>query len=639
MFVDGVLMSEASPVGPLREGNTEPCLIGAESVGANIKAGWKGQIDHVAIWNRALSDAEIEGLSGGAERIAAARKRSDAGARTFTADKRYLVFPCSRGLGGQNKVFINGDGKPYMSVYDALIASSNPDHWRCIDLKLMQGKTLSVKIEGPNAAGIELVKMSDTMPGKYPVYQEPGRPKVHFSPIRGWLNDPCGMIYYEGTWHFYYANSRFNNVMAGPNNAWGHATSTDLLHWEEQPIFLTPIRRECSFWTGGAAVDVENTTGLGRPGKPAIVYSANCGNDTPHDFTQCVFVSTDGGMTAIRNPEMMYKPLPKEDSRRGGGTRDPMILWYAPEKKWVMVFVNTPPGRSEGFYFYESRDLKNWAEISVFENTKLDCPNIFQIPVDGNKADMRWVMWPGGTCYWIGKFNGKAFVPDDNRRFRTHYGQFNTSQVFANGPDGRVVQIGWAHCCNYDAEFSQMASFPLELSLRTTPEGLRLYADFVPELAKLRSQGSRQKDVVVKAGTPLKIGDISQPAEIIAEFEPGSASRVTFTGAELNITWNAQRQELRVKEVSLPAGKPEAAYWEYDGRPENINLTPKNGRVVLHILLDIPSVEVVSGGGESYSIKGRDYRKLGAKSPMEIRVDGGDVTFSRLEVYPLQSIH
>jgi len=105
--------------------------------------------------------------------------------RTFKADKRYLVFPCSRGLRGQNKVFINVDGKPYMSVYDALIAASNPDHWRCIDLKLLQGKMLSVKIEGPDAAGIELVKTSDSIPGKYPVYREPGRPKVHFSPIRG----------------------------------------------------------------------------------------------------------------------------------------------------------------------------------------------------------------------------------------------------------------------------------------------------------------------------------------------------------------------------------------------------------------------------------------------------------------------
>jgi fructan beta-fructosidase len=546
-------------------------------------------------------------------------RAGDDGTRTFMADKRYLVFPCTRGHSGQNKVFISVDGKPYLSQFDALIASSDPDHWRCIDLKLLQGKALSVKIEGPNAAGIELVKTSDTIPGKYPVYREPGRPKVHFSPIRGWLNDPSGMIYYQGTWNLCYANTRFNNVMAGPNNAWGHATSTDLLHWEEQPLFMTPLRGECSFWTGGAAVDVPNTSGLNRPGMPAIIFSANNGSDAPNPFTQCTFVSTDGGMTALRNPDMMYKPLPKEDSRRGGGTRDPMILWWAPEKKWVMVVFNQPPGGNAGFYFFESRDLKTWAEMSVLDDM-YECPNLFQLPVDGNQANPRWVTWGSSTEYRIGKFDGRAFVAEEHRKIRMHFGDQSASQVFANAPGGRIVQIGWAHCCDYDGEFSQMATFPLELSVRTAPEGVRLFADFIPELAKLRNKGDQQKDAVVKAGAPLQVGNLSQPMEMVAEFEPGSASRVSFTGAELNLIWSAQNQELEVN-------------------GEKTRLSPKHGRVVLHVLLDIPSVEVVAGGGASYIIKSRDYRKLGEKSPLEIRAEGGDVKFSRLEVYPLKSIH
>ena len=626
MFVDGVLMNQANPEGPLREGNTEPCLIGAESNEGRINSGWQGLIDHAAIWNRALTDAEIEQLSGGAARVAAlklvypkAPPPPKANIRSFLADKRYLLFPCTNGKVGQNQVFINVDGKPFMSAFDALIASANPDHWRWLDLKLMQGRTLTVKIAGPNAAGIELVKTSDTIPGKYPVYQEPGRPKIHFSPIRGWLNDPSGMIYYQGTWSFCYANTRFNNVMAGPNNAWGHATSTDLLHWEEQPLFLTPIRGECSFWTGGAAVDEPNTSGLGKPGKPAIVYSANNGSDAPNAFTQCTFVSTDGGMSVLRNPEMMYKPLPKEDARRGGCTRDPMILWYAPEKKWVMVVFNQPPGGKPGFYFFESRDLKNWTETGVLEDM-FECPNLFELPVDGNKSDMRWVTWGSSSEYRIGKFNGKVFVPEGGK-LRAHYGAYYASQVFANAPGGRIIQIGWAHCsCDYDTEFSQMASFPLELSLHTTPDGVRLYADFIPELAQLRNPGSQQRDLTVKAGTPLQVGDVSQPAEIVAAFEPGSATKVSLTGEELNITWNAGSKEIEVN-------------------GEKARLAPKNGRVELRILLDIPSVEAVTNGGEAYLIKGRDYQKLGEKSPLEIRTEGGDVKFNRLEVYPLLSIH
>jgi hypothetical protein len=166
-----------------------------------------------------------------------------------------------------------------------------------------------------------------------------------------------------------------------------------------------------------------------------------------------------------------------------------------------------------------------------------------------------------------------------------------------------------------------MASFPLELGLRTTPDGVRLIANLIPELVKLRNQrSSRQTNVAVKAGAPLKVGDVSQPVEIIAEFDPGSASRVSSTGAELNVGWNAPSKEMEVN-------------------GDGIRLSPKNGRVLLHILLDIPSVEVVVNSAENYIIKGRDYRKLGEKSPLEIRAEGGDVKFSRLGVYSLDSIH
>jgi len=573
---------------------------------------------------------------GSAKRLS--RSANNSGTLTLKANKRYLIFPCSRGIFGKSRLFINVDGNPYMSVYNALITASNPDHWRFIDLKLMQGKELSVRIEGPDSAAIKMVRTSDTIPGKYPIYKESGRPKVHFSPLRGWLNDPCGMICYQGTWHLYFANKRFYNSMGDCNSFWGHATSTDLLHWEEQPLFLAAVEGQYSFWTGAAAVDVDNTTGLGKPGKPAIVYSANNGG-WGQSFTQCIFVSTDGGMTVESNPDMMYKPLPPEASRRGGGTRDPMVIWYPPEKKWVMVVYNQPPGGKYSFFFFESKDLKNWTKTSVMEDM-YECPNLFQLPVDGNKADMRWIIWGSPTEYLIGKFNGKAFVPDDNRRLRANFGQYSASQVFANSPGGRIVQIGWAHCCNYDGEFSQMAAFPLDLTLRTTSEGLRLHAEFIPELAKLRNEGIKQNNLVVKPAAPLKVGDISQPVEIIAEFDPGKASQITFTGPELDISWSAGSQEVKVMEV----GKPEEetyGYWAEGcvatyGKVARLN--PKNGRMTLHILLDISSVEVTTSAGD-YIIKGRDYRKLGEKSPLEIRAEGGDVKFSRLEVYPLKSIH
>ena len=174
-------------------------------------------------------------------------------------DKRYLIIPRSKGLSGNDSVSISIDNRIYKSAYEALFARSDPDFWSFHHLKLYKGKEVSIRISGPNAVGVELVRMSDTIPGKLPLHHQSGRPKVLFSPIRGWLNDPSGMIFFEGKWHLYYANTRFSNIVEFMNNGWGHATSSDLLHWEEQPLFLTPIRKECFYWTGGAAVDVENT--------------------------------------------------------------------------------------------------------------------------------------------------------------------------------------------------------------------------------------------------------------------------------------------------------------------------------------------------------------------------------------------
>ncbi len=557
-------------------------------------------------------------------RVYEAEKPAPAGSslqsNTLKADKRYLIFPRAKGVKGADKVFVRLDGELYFAEYDAVLAKSDPDFWTYIDLKLLQGKEVTVSAEGPNAEGIALVQMSDTIPGKYPLYHEPGRPQVHFSPVRGWLNDPSGMFYLNGKWHCYYMNTRFGNYMAGPNNNWSHAVSSDLLHWEEEPMLHTIIRGKQCYWTGSAAVDVENATGLGTPGHPAVVFACNHAFDVPNPFTQCIFVSTDEGLTAKVNPEMMYKALPKEDIRRGDGSRDAMIRWYAPDKKWVLVIYNKmqTPGAKQSFFFFESRDLKSWTETSVLEDM-YECPNLFELPVDGEANKRLWVVWGASTEYRIGKFDGKTFSPVHEGKYKAHHGDYYASQVFDNAPGGRKVQIGWARVCNYETEFTQMASFPMDLRLRTTPQGPRLFAEFIPELAKLRDGGTSQKGVVVKAGTPLRLGDVSQPMELNLEFEPGAATQVRITGLQLTVRWNATSKEL-------------------DVHGTKVTLSPQDGRVRLHLLLDIPSVEVVTNGGENYIIKGRNFAELREKSPLEISVEGGDVTFRRLEAYPLKSI-
>jgi len=234
--------------------------------------------------------------------------------RTLIVDHRYLVFPRWRDAGAptSDAVSVTLDGEPYIAVGGAALAPREPDFYTFLDLDPVRGHEVTVEIEGENAEAIDLVRTVDRIPSAYAPYREPERPLVHFSPLRGWLNDPSGLLYLDGQWHLYYANNRFANRMAGPDNAWAHAVSPDLVHWREVPLFLCPIRGQRSFWTGGAALDVANTTGEGKPGKPAVVFSANNGSDAPNAFTQCVFVSTDGGASCTLDPRKMYVPLPAE---------------------------------------------------------------------------------------------------------------------------------------------------------------------------------------------------------------------------------------------------------------------------------------------------------------------------------------
>jgi len=164
----------------------------------------------------------------------------------------------------------------------------------------------------------------------------------------------------------------------------------------------------------------------------------------PHPFTQCVFVSTDEGMTVKTDPGMMYQALPKEDQRRGDGSRDAMIRWYAPEKKWVMVIYNKMqlPEARRSFFFFDSKDLKTWNETSVLEDM-YECPNLLEMRLDGDAAKPLWITWGASTEYRVGKFDGKTFAPIHDGKHLTHHGDYYAPQVFDNAPDGRKIQMGW----------------------------------------------------------------------------------------------------------------------------------------------------------------------------------------------------
>ncbi|RYY31065.1 MAG: glycoside hydrolase family 32 protein, partial [Sphingobacteriaceae bacterium] len=220
------------------------------------------------------------------------------------------------------------------------------------------------------------------------------RPLYHFSPEKGWIGDPDGLVIHQGKYHLYW---------------WGHATSTDLVHWTELPKPMKGGDGTFAYFSGSVAVDKDNTSGFGKNSMLAL-YTRHYPGDTLPE-TQALSVSNDGGMTYD-----YYKNNPVLDINKIF-FRDPQVFWYAPTKLWKMI-VTLP--NIQKIHIYESKDLKNWQYCSAFEglgakNSFWECPDLFDLPVIGT-AKKKWVMLigrgPNRVQYFVGNFDGKSFIPD-----------------------------------------------------------------------------------------------------------------------------------------------------------------------------------------------------------------------------------
>lgn len=246
-------------------------------------------------------------------------------------------------------------------------------------------------------------------------YEEPYRPQFHFSPADNWMNDPNGLVYYDGEYHLFYQYNPFG--IRWGHMSWGHAVSRDLVHWEHLPVAI-PEGHGIMAFSGSAVVDWRNTTGFGTDEKPPIVAVYTAYRPRDGHQSQYVAYSLDDGRTFIT-----YDGNPVLDI---GSTsfRDPKVFWYEPDEKWVMVVVKADDRQVS---FYASTDLKAWTHLSDFGPLNAvggvwECPDLFELPVDGHPSDTRWVLQvdlnPGalmggsGGQYFIGQFDGTSFTLD-----------------------------------------------------------------------------------------------------------------------------------------------------------------------------------------------------------------------------------
>lgn len=307
------------------------------------------------------------------------------------------------------------------------------------------------------------------------------RPQIHFTPARNWMNDPNGMVYADGTYHLFYQYNPQGNDWG--NMSWGHATSTDLLHWTEQPVALT--RDELGdIFSGSCVIDMENTAGFGAGAMVAIYTSAAAAQQ------QSIAYSTDGGRTFTR---YAGNPVIANDD---DNLRDPKVFWHEDTHQWIMTLAK---GWKRGVEIYASPDLKTWSHKSTFvvdlpgrPNLQWECPDLFTM-------DGKWVMLvsvnPGGpilgsgTMYFVGDFDGTTFTPDAlDYPLWLDYGMDNYAGVTWSGaPDGRRILIGWMNNWEYAgavpcSPWRSAMTLPRELKLIEVDGRPLLTADIVAEV-------------------------------------------------------------------------------------------------------------------------------------------------------------
>lgn len=520
---------------------------------------------------------------------------------SFTISKHYLNLPVSLET-NRAKMNFEVDGKPDLSFVIRL-ASSKPDYWVFYDVSPYKGKVLKISYEG-NPDGLGKIYQDDIITGQDSMYRENNRPQIHFTTRRGWNNDPNGLVYYDGEYHLFYQHNPFERLWE--NMSWGHAVSRDLIHWEELPVALYPDTLGAIF-SGTAVIDYNNTSGFGKNGIPPMIaiYTSHRSDGE----RQSIAYSLDKGRTFTK-----YEGNPVLDSKAKWNTidlRDPKVFWYQPAKSWVMVLFER-----DGNSIYTSGNLKEWHYESHTPGF-WECPQFFELAVDGNKNNKKWVMYGGSGTYLTGKFDGKTFTPEAGK-YCYGNGNIYAAQTFDNIPasDGRRIQIGWGTIQQRGMPFNQMMLLPTELTLRTTKDGIRMFNAPVKEIDILQEKEYSWEGL-----------DADKATELLQPFNHAVALRlkVSIKLASYDAGLNLYGQTL----FRYDLGSNQINGFFYS--PEDRSSLELNA----DIILDKNSVEVfVDGGAFSYALE----RKPDPKEEHGFRFFGNGVEVKSLKVYPMKSI-
>ena len=468
------------------------------------------------------------------------------------------------------------------------------------------------------------------------------------------MNDPNGLVYYDGEYHLFYQHNPHGDMWG--HMSWGHAVSTDMVDWQHLPVALQEEDGVMIF-SGCVVVDHSNTSGLGSDEATPLVavYTGHLPGDQLHE-DQRIAYSLDKGRTWTK-----YENNPVLDNGLSD-FRDPKVFWYEPRNMWVMT-VALPIQRK--IEFYSSTDLRSWDFLSSFGPTGAvggiwECPDLIELPVDGNPEDTRWVLIvnvnPGGPAggsagqYFIGHFDGATFTTntvDPDNRFDAHWldhgADFYAAVTWSNlpGTGKEALAIAWMNDWRYaraipSRPWRGFLTIPRRISLETIDDEVVLMHRPDPSLASLREthvdlhigridEGSIDLDM---------LGIDGHAVEIIADFRIESATAVGLyvRVSEDQVTTVGYDVTSEQLFVDRTMSGDSSFHHEFPGT-FSAPLQLANGRVRMHVIVDTCSVEVFGGDGR-VAITSLIFPDPDSNG-LSIFAEGGTARLETINVYTL----
>lgn len=525
---------------------------------------------------------------------------------------------------------------------DVRLAVGKIDYTVPFPLSGKSGDSIVIRGLAANALAWENLQVADTFDI---TNREIFRPVYHHTPAYGWMNDANGLVFKDGEYHLYFQYNPYGSVWG--NMHWGHSVSRDLVHWQHLPV---AIERDTMghIFSGSCVVDARNDAGTGTNNIIAFYTSHRSTQPGHQRQVQCMAYSSDNGRTFTKyegNP--IITPFDGLEN-----FRDPKVFWYAPQEKWVMIV-----SADKNMRFYESRNLKDWTYMSEWgkgygpQPNQFECPDFIQLPVDGDKQHMKWVMIvninPGfvyggsGTMYFVGDFDGHRFTCDTKPDCvkwldwgKDHY----ATVCFSNTGD-RTIAVPWMSNWQYanltpsKGQYRSANALPRELNLYTAADGqLLLSAAPVKELSSLRGKEEKLGDFNLGEKRVDHVAD-NGAFELQFHVQPAAKGR---TGVELS---NAEGEKTVIyfdaENGRVVMDRAESGIVDFgkDIEPHQLETSSSRRACVDGLLHFVNDFAHATWAPVPDLTAAHEVRIFADRSSIELFVDGGRVAMTNL-VFP-----